>query len=650
LAGIFTLPGGTAAYPPLVGLIASPVCPTMEDGSDAVAGFVEVFVADANGDPTATSCLVVTGDTPACETAGGDAATPIQWNPTNDPLFIALAGMDSYSCGLNATADLSFDCLECGGAVACVSDPVTATPAETCENLPFQIEIDAACVTDPSFDVYPTDGTAGVSGWIAFNYVDAAGVFTNCPAGSTANDVLANLNPPAGTAGFVFFGESNAANGGGCSPIDIGAFVNNGCEPAVIPICLLNGDVSTFVVAFDTNGDGTNDIACDVYETSVTVYPTLTVTTTPSTDCMDVTATVTTADGTDCTPTDGSATQTCTVDGDLTFDFSGAFTDPLGCSTLTAPAACSGCTGVSCEAAVVTDGAAEICDGALAAELTDWQAAVEAAQPTTAPLTGVVYSSVNDPAAPDGDVSGVTGANMGCDAADQVVYAFLGCDTTDPADGTPDTYALAGTFTLSVYPALTATDASTSPDNCGTLQIDLVSADGTVCASETQACAADGDVLSFDFSGTVTDPQGCSTLSATTAQCAGCDGGGTCSIEATVSDLVCDNMGTPEDDSDDTEVVTLTITSSGPWTAGDGTMGASGDTYTFPATATGGTLTMMFSVDGDTCDTTFTYIVVGCDTPAIPTLSQWGLMILALLMMTFDKPCTSIEVQGLFFW
>jgi len=108
-----------------------------------------------------------------------------------------------------------------------------------------------------------------------------------------------------------------------------------------------------------------------------------------------------------------------------------------------------------------------------------------------------------------------------------------------------------------------------------------------------------------------------------------------CLIEATVASIECDNMGTPEDGSDDTEVVTLTITSSAPWTAGDGTTGVSGDTYTFPATATGGTLMMMFTIDGDTCETTFTYVVVGCDTPAIPTLSQWGLMILALLMMTF---------------
>jgi len=269
-------------------------------------------------------------------------------------------------------------------------------------------------------------------------------------------------NPPAGTAGFVFFGESNAANGGGCSPVEIGAFVNPTCEPATIPICLLNGDVDTFVVGFDTDGDGVLDIACDVYETSVTVYPTLTVATTPSTDCGEVTATVSAVDGNgdpvDCTPTDGSATQTCTVNGDLTFDFSGAFTDPLGCSTLSATAACSGC----------------------------------------------------------GD---------------------------DPVP---------------------------------------------------------------------------------------------CEITAAVSSIDCDDMGTPEDGSDDTEVVTLTITSTGPWTAGDGTTGVSGDTYTFPATVTGGTIMMMFSVDGEAdCNTTFTYIVVGCDTPAIPTLSQWGLMILALLMMTF---------------
>jgi len=117
LDGIFGIPGGTAIYPPLVGIITAPVCPTLPDGSDAVPGNVEVFVADANGDPTATSCLVVTGPTPACDTdntADPSAnAIPVQWNPTNDPLFTAIAGPDSYSCGLDAVADLSSDCPTC---------------------------------------------------------------------------------------------------------------------------------------------------------------------------------------------------------------------------------------------------------------------------------------------------------------------------------------------------------------------------------------------------------------------------------------------------------------------------------------------------------------------------------------------------------
>jgi len=175
-----------------------------------------------------------------------------------------------------ADAGVAVDCTSelCAPAAGCTSAPDPG-PAFACSGSDFQVPLDVttACVTDPNFDVYPTDGTAGVSGYIAFYFVDAAGNFTNCPAGSTADDVLANLNPPAGTAGFAFFGESNAANGGGCSPVEIGAFTNPTCAPIDIPICLLNGDVNTFVVSFDTDGDGVSDVACDVFETTVTIYP-----------------------------------------------------------------------------------------------------------------------------------------------------------------------------------------------------------------------------------------------------------------------------------------------------------------------------------------------------------------------------------------
>jgi len=47
---------------------------------------------------------------------------------------------------------------------------------------------------------------------------------------------------------------------------------------------------------------------------------------------------------------------------------------------------------------------------------------------------------------------------------------------------------------------------------------------------------------------------------------------------------------------------------------------------------------MMFSVDGEVdCETVFTSIVNDCDGVNIPTLSQWGLVVLCLLMMSFGS-------------
>jgi len=117
----------------------------------------------------------------------------------------------------------------------------------------------------------------------------------------------------------------------------------------------------------------------------------------------------------------------------------------------------------------------------------------------------------------------------------------------------------------------------------------------------------------------------------------------TCSISVEISEIVCDNNETPQDGSDDIVTITVTVTSTGPWTAGDGTTGNNGDTYTFPATLANNALSMMFSVDGETdCETVFTTIANDCDVPAIPTLSQWGLIILSLLLMSFG----AIQMTG----
>ncbi len=124
--------------------------------------------------------------------------------------------------------------------------------------------------------------------------------------------------------------------------------------------------------------------------------------------------------------------------------------------------------------------------------------------------------------------------NATCDPIDYEVFFVAGLDVfcldfTDPdnpvvGDYITTIYEDCEVFstTYTVYPILTATDATADAITCGTLQVDLLASDGSVCDSQTQACVADGDVLNADFSGTVTDPQACSTLTAASAACGGC--------------------------------------------------------------------------------------------------------------------------------
>jgi len=58
---------------------------------------------------------------------------------------------------------------------------------------------------------------------------------------------------------------------------------------------------------------------------------------------------------------------------------------------------------------------------------------------------------------------------------------------------------------------------------------------------------------------------------------------------------------------------------------------------TAPISVTGaGSVTVTAIDDADaTCTATLTDTLPGCAQPAVPTLGQWGLMILALLLMTF---------------
>jgi len=121
-------------------------------------------------------------------------------------------------------------------------------------------------------------------------------------------------------------------------------------------------------------------------------------------------------------------------------------------------------------------------------------------------------------------------ANTGCDLETfTITFNAITCDNGDDIPG-PTSPSLAddlnagGGIVITVAPTLMV---NTSGDGaCGDLTAELVATDGTICASETAVtCAADGDVLNYDFSGdvTFTPPAGCPlpTLSGSLT-CGGC--------------------------------------------------------------------------------------------------------------------------------
>jgi len=91
------------------------------------------------------------------------------------------------------------------------------------------------------------------------------------------------------------------------------------------------------------------------------------------------------------------------------------------------------------------------------------------------------------------------------------------------------------------YPVLTvsAVDAECPNDITATLSVE----NGGTCITETQTCTAEGPV-NFDFSGSVTDPQGCSDLTAT-ASCTNC--GPPCTAEVSTMRICVDGVPDPID-------------------------------------------------------------------------------------------------------
>ncbi len=198
------------------------------------------------------------------------------------------------------------------------------------------------------------------------------------------------------------------------------------------------------------------------------------------------------------TPVFTSEFGTGTLNFTITLDPAVAALAGTGCEDLVVPASYN-CT-VVCPTVAPQDAMPTICDGGLGTELGDWQTAVTGANPATdvdGTSTGIVYSSTDLGAttttAPDGDVSGITGVHSGadnCTPETQTVYAYLGCSTN--GDAIADSYELAGTFTLTVYPDIAN-------------QVNVVNNPNTCGPSITLECAA-GYIVTNDYDGNGANP------------------------------------------------------------------------------------------------------------------------------------------------
>ena len=119
-----------------------------------------------------------------------------------------------------------------------------------------------------------------------------------------------------------------------------------------------------------------------------------------------------------------------------------------------------------------------------------------------------------------------------------------------------------------------------------------------------------------------------------------------CAISVDISNFACDDGGTPEDPSDDTVTFDYTVTDIGgigaTWSSDQGDAGVAYGTVVSvgPVPADGTTWTITVNDDADMlCTDSKGQVLTDCaiSPTDIPTLSEWGLITLALLLMTFGS-------------
>jgi len=211
------------------------------------------------------------------------------------------------------------------------------------------------------------------------------------------------------------------------------------------------------------------------------------------------------------------------------------------------------------------------------------------------------------------------------------------------------TFFVANTFSTSI-PAFTSGPTPISGNTAGASQlavqfdisgethngwVEVVqNADGSVCVGSTgyNGCS----IETATANGTPDDACIASgTPSINTAD--GCPAPPVCNITTSV-DVVCDDAGTPGDPTDDMTTVTITVNNDDPanFPTFTDNMGNAGVAYGTPIVYNvvgDGGLSVTFTDDTDGMCTAEVDVATGCPTEEnIPTVGEWGLIILGLLM------------------